>query len=127
MSYTPWGHKESRLSNTLSSLVAFMVQLSHPYMTTGKTTALTIWTFVRKVMSLLFSILSEFVIAFLPRSQCLFNFMATVTVCSDFGARSKDKGSFWSKWKGHHFSDEVIPWMGVFPGRGFTDVGTELR
>ena len=45
----------------------FMVQLSHPYMTTGKTIALTIWTFVGKVMSLLFNILSRFVITFLPR------------------------------------------------------------
>ena len=49
----------------------FMVQLSHPYMTTGKTIALTIWTFVCKVMSLLFNILSRFVIAFIPRSKCL--------------------------------------------------------
>ena len=48
---------------------ALMVQLSHPYMTTGKTIALTIWTFVSKVMSLLFNILSRFVIAFLPRSK----------------------------------------------------------
>ena len=46
-----------------------MVQLSHPYMTTGKTIALTIWTFVGKVMSLLFNMLSRFVIAFLPRSK----------------------------------------------------------
>ena len=49
----------------------FMVQLSHPYMTTGETIALTIWTFVSKVMSLLFNILSRFVIAFLPRSKHL--------------------------------------------------------
>ena len=49
----------------------FMVQLSHPYMTTGKTIALTRWTFVGKVMSLLFNMLSTFVIAFLPRSKCL--------------------------------------------------------
>ena len=49
----------------------FVVQLSQPYMTTGKTTALTIWTFVGKVMSLLFSMLSRFVIAFLPRSRHL--------------------------------------------------------
>ena len=48
-----------------------MVQLSHPYMTTGKTIALTIWTFVGKVMSLLFNTLSRFVIAFLPRSKRL--------------------------------------------------------
>ena len=49
----------------------FMVQLSHPYMTTGKTTALTRWTFAGKVMSLLFHTLSRFVIAFLPRSKHL--------------------------------------------------------
>ena len=49
----------------------FMVQLSYLYMTTGKTIALTIWTFVGKVMSLLFNTLSMFVIAFLPRSKCL--------------------------------------------------------
>ena len=49
----------------------FMVQLSHTYMTTGKTIALTIWTFVSKVMSLLLNVLSRLVIAFLPRSNCL--------------------------------------------------------
>ena len=49
-----------------------MGQLSRPYMTTGKTTALTRWTFVGKVMSLLFNMLSRFVIAFLPRSKRLF-------------------------------------------------------
>ena len=47
------------------------VQLSHPYMTTGKTIALTRWTFVGKVMSLLFNMLSRLVVAFLPRSKCL--------------------------------------------------------
>ena len=61
----------------------FMVQLSHPYMTTGKTTALTIWTFVGKVMSLLLNMLSRFVIIFLPRNKCL-NFMAAVTICHCF-------------------------------------------
>ena len=45
--------------------------LSHPYMTTGKTIALTIWTFVGKVISLLFNTLSRFGIAFLPRSKSL--------------------------------------------------------
>ena len=49
----------------------FTVQLTHPYMTTGKTIALTIWTFVGKVISLLFNMLSRFVIAFLPRSKHL--------------------------------------------------------
>ena len=48
-----------------------MVQLSHPYMATGKTIALTRWTFVGKVMSLLFNMLSRLVIAFLPRSKNL--------------------------------------------------------
>ena len=57
----------------------FIVQLSHPYITAGKTVALTRWTFVGKVMSLLFNTLSRLVIAFLPRSKCL-DFMATVTV-----------------------------------------------
>ena len=60
-----------------------MVQVSHPYVTTGKTIAVTRWTFVGKVMSLLFNMLSRFVIAFLPNSKHL-NFMAAVTVCSDF-------------------------------------------
>ena len=50
-----------------------MVQLSHPYMTTGKAIALTIWTFVGKVMPLLFNKLSRLVIAFLPRSKLGFN------------------------------------------------------
>ena len=49
----------------------FIVQLSHPYMTTGKTIALNRWTFVGKVMSLLFNMLSRLVTAFLPRSKCL--------------------------------------------------------
>ena len=49
----------------------FMVQCSHLYMTTEKTIALTRWTFVGKVMSLLFNMLSRLVIAFLPRSKCL--------------------------------------------------------
>ena len=49
----------------------FTVQLSHPYITTGKTIALTRWTFAGKVMSLLFNILSRLVITFLPRSKCL--------------------------------------------------------
>ena len=51
--------------------VFFIVQLSHPYMTTGKTIALTRWTFVGKVMSLLYNMLSRLVITFLPRSKCL--------------------------------------------------------
>ena len=49
----------------------FIAQLSHPYMTTGKTIALTRWTFVGKVMSLLFNMLFRLVLTFLPRSKCL--------------------------------------------------------
>ena len=63
----------------------FMVQFSHLYVTAGKTIALSMWTFVGQVMSLLFNMLSRLVIAFLPRSKRL-NFMAAVTNCSDFGA-----------------------------------------
>ena len=60
-----------------------MVQLLHPYLTAGKTIALTILTFVGKVMSLLFNMLSEFVIAFLQGARS-FNFKAAVTIHSDF-------------------------------------------
>ena len=77
-------HHSSKAS-ILRRSAFFTVQLSHPYMTPGKTIALTRWTFVGKVMSLLFNMLSRLVIAFLPRSKCL-NFMGEVTICSDFGA-----------------------------------------
>ena len=63
-------HHSSKAS-ILQCLAFFMVQLSHPYMTTGKTIALTRQTFVGKVMSLLFNMLSRLVITFLPRSNCL--------------------------------------------------------
>ena len=74
--------KPKRLSRVFSSTtiwkqqffdtpVFFMVQLSHPYMTTRKTIVLTIWTFVGKVIYLLFNMSSRFVTAFLPRSKCL--------------------------------------------------------
>ena len=93
-----WTGLISLLSKELSSLLQhysseasvlwhsafFMVQLSHPYRTTGKTIPLTIWTFVGKVMPLRFNMLSRFVIAFLPRIKHLL-IMAAVTVCSNFG------------------------------------------
>ena len=63
-------HHSSKAS-ILRCSAFFMVQLSHPYMTTGKTTALTRWTFVGKVMSLLFNMLPRLVIAFLPRNKRL--------------------------------------------------------
>ena len=81
----PWIEKPGRLWSIGSQTVGhywnylarmhaafFMVQLSHPYMTTGKITALTIQTFVCKLRSLLFNMLTRFVMDFLPRSKCLF-------------------------------------------------------
>ena len=70
-------HHTSKVSIFLRSAF-FIVQLSHPYMTTGKTIALTRQTFVGKVMSLLFNMLSRFVIAFLPSSKHIFNIWSTL-------------------------------------------------
>ena len=84
-------HHSSKASVLWCSAL-LMVQLSHPYMTTGKTTALTRWTFVGRVMSLLFNMLSRLVIAFLPRRKCLLiswlQLPSTVTI-SDFRALPK--------------------------------------
>ena len=63
--------QRSAKASILQHSAYFIVQLSHPYITTGKTTALTRWTFAGKVMSLLFNMLSKLVIAFLPRSKHL--------------------------------------------------------
>ena len=100
-------HHSSKAS-ILQHSAFFIVQLPHPYVTTGKTIALTRQTFVGKVMSLHFNMLSRLVITFLPRSKCLLIswlqspsavtlepkkiksdtvFMAAVTICSDFGAQ----------------------------------------
>ena len=75
-------HHSSKAS-ILQRSAFFIIQLSYPYMTTGKTIALTRQIFVHKVMSLLFNMLSRLVITFLPS----FNFMAAITICSDFGAQ----------------------------------------
>ena len=72
-------HYSSKASVLLCSAL-FMVQLSHPYMTTGKTIALTRWTFVGKVMSLLFNMLSRLVLTFLPRSKHPLNKMASENI-----------------------------------------------
>ena len=79
---------QSSKASILQCSAFFTVQLSHPYKTTGKTITLTVWTFVGKVMSLLFNTLSRLVIAFLPR-QVSFNFMAVVIIHSDFGRQEK--------------------------------------
>ena len=89
-------HHSSKAS-ILQHSAFFTVQLSHPYMTTGNTIALTRWTFVDKVMSLLFNMLSRLVITFLPRSKCrkwnlgISNFIPNLKTCL---ARS-----YWSKKK----------------------------
>ena len=70
-----------------------MLQLSHPYMTTGKTRALTRWTFVGEVMSLLFNILSRFVITFLPRSKCLLISWLQSPSAVIFGAPQNNTGT----------------------------------
>ena len=77
--WSPWSPRESQESSPTPQCKAsilwlsafFMIQRSHPSMTTGKTIAGSMWTFVGKVMSLLFNMLSRLVIAFLPRSKCL--------------------------------------------------------
>ena len=81
-------HHSSKAS-ILQCSAFFIVQLSRPYMTTGKTMALTRRTFVGKVMSLLFNMLSRLVITFFPRSKCLLiSWLLSpfaVTICSNFG------------------------------------------
>ena len=96
-------HHGSKAS-VLQHSAFFIVQLSHTHMTTGKSTAFTGQTFVSKVMSLLFNMLCRLVTDFLPRNKRLVNFMATVTMCSDFGA-PKNKVSDW-----FHCFPIYLPW-----------------
>ena len=79
-------HHSSKAS-ILQCSAFFMAQLSHPYMTTGKTIALTRQTFVGKVMSLLFNMLSRLGHghSISSKEQVSFNFMTAITICSDFG------------------------------------------
>ena len=72
----------------------FMVQLSHPYMTTRKPIALTRWTFVGNIISLIFNMLSRLVSSFSSMEQVPFNFMAAVIICSDFGAQENNLSLF---------------------------------
>ena len=74
-------HHASKASILLHSAF-FTVQLSHPYMTTGKTIALTRWSFVGKVMSLFLNMLSRLVITFLPRSKHLLNYRVPTISCT---------------------------------------------
>ena len=97
----------------------FIVQLSHPYMTTGKTIALTRWTFVGQVISLLFNMLSRLIITFLPRSKHLLS-MAVVTIFSDFGA-PKNK-----VWHCFHCFPIYFPWSDGTRHRDHGFVNVEL-
>ena len=90
---------------------------SHPYVTTGKTIALTIWIFVGKVMSLFFNMLSRLVISFLPGSKPSFNFMAAVTICSDFRAQENSLSLF--PLFPHLFD---LKWWDQMPYLGFLNV-----
>ena len=76
-------------ASVLQLSVFFAVQLSHPYMTTGKTIALTVHILVSKVMSLLFNMLSRLVVIFSSKEQASFNFVAAITIHSDFAAQEK--------------------------------------
>ena len=71
MSFQSKGLSRVFFSKPTVQKLSFIFQLSHPYMTTRKTIALTRWTFIGKVMSLLFNMLSRLAITFLPRSKCL--------------------------------------------------------
>ena len=85
-------HHSSKAS-FLQRSAFFMVQISHPYMNTGKTIVFSVQFVVRKVMSLLFNMLSRLFIAFLPRSKSL-NCLATVTISSDYGAQENSLSLF---------------------------------
>ena len=91
-------------SKTSSFAAFFMVQPSHPYLTTGKTIALIRWTFVSKVMSLLLNMLSRLVIAFLPRSKHLLISWLAVTIVSDFGAQENKVCHYF------HYFPIYLPW-----------------
>ena len=97
----------SSKASVLRHSAFFIVQLSYPYMTTGKSIALTRQTFVGKVMSLLFNTLSKLVITFLPRSKrLLISWLATITIFSDFVAQ-KNK-----VWHCFHYFPIYFPWSG---------------
>ena len=90
--------RHSSKASVLWCSAFLMVQLSHLYVSTGKTIALTRWTFVSQVMSLLFNMLSVYVgHSFSSKEQVSFNFMAAVTICSDFGVQENTFSEFLMK------------------------------
>ena len=86
-------HHSSKAS-VLQCSAFFMVQLSHPYMTIGKTIALTRQTFISKVMSLLFNNAAEVGHSFSSKEQASFNIMVAVTICCDFGTQENSLSLF---------------------------------
>ena len=88
----------SSKASILQHSAFFTIQLSHPYMTTGKTIALTRWTFVGKVMSLFLNMLSRLVITFLPRNKHLL--ISSISLCKGFpgGKMVKSLPSLWGTW-----------------------------
>ena len=83
--------------SVLQCSALFIVQFSHPYMTTGKTIVLTRWTFIVKVMSLLFNMLSRLVITFLPRNKCLLiSWLQSLSVVILEKSSNLDISSLWS-------------------------------
>ena len=123
-SCSPWETQGSSPTSQLECIIFlwcstfFMVQLSHPHMTTGKMIALTRWTFVGKSMSLLFNTLSRYIIAFLSRNKCLLiswlQSLSTVIlepkkVCHCF-----------------HFSPIYLPWSGGTRCHNFRFLNVEL-
>ena len=113
--YSPRDSQESSpipqfKSSILQCLAFFIVQLSHPYMTTGKTIALIRQTSTGKVTSLLFNMLSRLVINFSSKEQVTFNFMAVVTISSDLRARPPKKKSITVSIVSLSICHEVVGW-----------------
>ena len=90
-------------ASVLQHSAFFTIQLSQRYVTTRKTVALTIQTFVGRVMSLLFNTLPRLIIAFLPRSKQASDFMAAVTIYSDFKTQEEEIGHYF------HLSPLYLP------------------
>ena len=109
-------------ASILWCLAFFMVQLSQLYVTTRKTITLTIWTFVSKVMSLLFNTLSRFVIASLPRSKH-FRFEKLKGQCCHSGVREEKVCTRWSWNKGRGWT--YMAWWLMLVSLGFTPFAVE--
>ena len=98
----------SEKASVLPGSAFFMVQLSHLYMTTGKTILWAIWTFVSKVMSLLFNTLSRFVIAFLPRGKhLLISWLQSPANCNNIIIKKGNKEQFYNDPLNHRFNINI--------------------